>query len=117
LLAPGEYTLKVEAAGFRAATYQQVTVNVTDTTELTVPLALQTAAETVNISAEPPLVDTENPTTGRVIAETQVKQLPLPTRNFQQLLALSPGTVASLTNNTEMGRGDATVYVNGQRGT
>lgn len=117
LLVPGEYTLKAEAAGFRAATYERVKVNVTDTTELSLPLALQSATETVNISAEPPLVDTENPTTGRVIAETQVKQLPLPTRNFQQLLALSPGAVTSLTNNTEMGRGDATIFVNGQRGT
>lgn len=117
LLVPGEYTLKVEATGFRAGTYEHINVNVTDTTELSVPLALQSATETVSISAEPPLVDTENPTTGRVIAETQVKQLPLPTRNFQQLLSLSPGAVTSLTNNTEMGRGDATIFVNGQRGT
>ncbi len=117
LLVPGDYALQVEAPGFRATTYERIKVNVTDTTEVTVPLGLQTAAETVNISAEPPLVDTENPTTGRVIGESQVKQLPLPTRNFQQLLALSPGAVASLANNTEMGRGDATIYVNGQRGT
>jgi hypothetical protein len=117
LLVPGEYTLKAEAAGFRPATYQKISVNVTETTQIGVPLSLQSAAETVNITGEAPLVDTENPTTGRVIAETQVKQLPLATRNFQQLLTLSPGTVANLTNNTEMGRGDVTVFVNGQRGT
>ncbi len=117
LLTPGAYTLSIEASGFRAAKVESVQVNVTDTTEVSIPLALQTANETLDISAAPPLVDTDNPTAGRVIAETQVKQLPLPTRNFQQLLALSPGAVTSLTNNTEMGRGDATIYVNGQRGT
>jgi Carboxypeptidase regulatory-like domain/TonB-dependent Receptor Plug Domain len=117
LLVPGEYTLTAEAAGFRTATYQAIKVNVTETAQISVPLALQSATETVTISAEPPLVDTDNPTTGRVVAESQVKQLPLPTRNFQQLLTLSPGTVANLSNNTEMGRGDVNIYVNGQRDT
>jgi hypothetical protein len=51
------------------------------------------------------------------VGETQIKQLPLPTRNFQQLLTLSPGTVAPISNNTEMGRGDALVSVDGQRTT
>src|ERR671929_130162 len=53
----------------------------------------------------------------RVIEETQIRQLPLPTRNFQQLLTLSPGTSASVSNNTELGRGDTTITVNGQRTT
>ncbi len=46
-----------------------------------------------------------------------MSQLPLPTRNFQQLLTLSPGTTANLSNNTEMGRGDVNIDVNGQRAT
>jgi len=54
---------------------------------------------------------------GRVIEERGLRQLPLPTRNFQQLLALSPGTVANLANNTELGRGDTNISVNGQRTT
>lgn len=117
LLTPGAYTLKAEAPGFKSATLQSITVAVTQTAEVTMPLALQTAAETVNVNVEAPLVETDKATTGRVIAETQVRQLPLPTRNFQQLLTLSPGTVSSLSNNTEMGRGDVNIYVNGQRDT
>ena len=117
LLTPGEYTLKVEAAGFRPGTFEHVLANVTETTEVSLPLTLQGAAESVDVSAAPPLVDADNATTGRVVGEKQIKQLPLPTRNLQQLLTLSPGTVGSSTNNTEMGRGDVTVFVNGQRGT
>jgi hypothetical protein len=117
LLTPGEYTLKVEAAGFRAGTIQHVKADVTETTQITVALSLQGGSETVDVSAAPPLVDTDNATTGRLVGERQIKQLSLPTRNLQQLLALSPGSVASSTNNTEMGRGDVTVFVNGQRGT
>lgn len=117
LLPPGDYTLTVASQGFRTARLEKVRVQVTQTLDLSPSLTLAATAETVSISAEPPLVETTTPTTGRVIAETQVKQLPLPTRNFQQLLTLSPGTVANLSNNTEMGRGDVNIDVNGQRST
>jgi hypothetical protein len=117
MLPPGLYTLTVEAPGFKPMSADNVTVRVTETTELTVNLQLAGATETVNITAEPPLVQATTPTAGRVIAESQVKQLPLPTRNFQQLLALSPGTVGPLSNNTELGRGDMSIDVNGQRTT
>jgi len=52
-----------------------------------------------------------------VIEETSIRQLPLPTLNYQQLLALSAGTSASLSNNTDLGRGDVNISVNGQRTT
>ena len=44
-----------------------------------------------------------------------MNELPLPTRNFQQLLALTTGTSGSLQNSSDLGRGDAAIYVNGQR--
>jgi outer membrane receptor protein involved in Fe transport len=52
-----------------------------------------------------------------VVDERAIRQLPLPTRNFQQLLTLSPGASSSVSNNTELGRGDAIISVNGQRTT
>ena len=51
-----------------------------------------------------------------VTGET-LRQLPLPTRNFQQLLTLSPGAQSGVSNTTELGRGDAVISVNGQRTT
>jgi hypothetical protein len=46
-----------------------------------------------------------------------VAELPLATRNFLQILTLSPGTVASLPDNTELGRNSQAISVNGARGT
>jgi hypothetical protein len=63
-------------------------------------------AGVVTINADPPLVQQESSQIGRVIEGQTIRQLPLPTRNFQQLLTLSPGTSASVSNNTELGRGD-----------
>jgi hypothetical protein len=117
LLPPAKYQVAAESSGFKPTTLSGVAVTVTETTDLSVSLGLAGTAESVNISAELPLVQTSSATAGRVIGDTQIRQLPLPTRNFQQLLTLSPGTVANLSNNTEMGRGDVTVDVNGQRGT
>ncbi len=117
LVPPGVYSLAVNGKGFTPMKAEGVIVRVTETTELTANLRLSSTAESVEITAEPPLVQTSSPTAGRVIQETQIRQLPLPTRNFQQLLTLSPGTVAPISNNTEMGRGDALISVGGQRTT
>ncbi len=117
LVPPGVYTVTVDAKGFRSMVAQNVSVRVTETTELTANLRLSSSSESLEVNAEPPLVQTSSPAAGRVIQETQIKQLPLPTRNFQQLLALSPGAVAPIANNTEMGRGDSLISVGGQRTT
>ena len=71
----------------------------------------------VTVAAEAPVLQTETSQNGRVVTGETIRQLPLPTRNFQQLLTLSPGAQSSVSNNTELGRGDATISVNGQRTT
>jgi len=117
LLPPGAYTLTVSAAGFQPYTGTGIIVRITEATELSPALALAGTAASVEVTAEVPLVQTASATTGRVIGDAQIRELPLPTRNFQQLLTLSPGTVASLSNNTEMGRGDVNINVAGMRST
>lgn len=118
LLPPGKYKAEITAAGFKTVTIEEVNVNVAQTA--TVDITLETASVqggTVTVTAEQPLAQQESSQVGRTIEETQLRQLPLPTRNFQQLLTLSPGTSASVSNNTELGRGDAIISVNGQRTT
>ncbi len=60
-------------------------------------------------------MQTENSAKGTVIDQQEIRALPLPTRNFQQLLTLTTGTSGPLQNSSELGRGDVAVYVNGQR--
>lgn len=117
LLAPGRYKLEASAPGFKTIVVENVEVRITQTTSVNITLPPAAQIEVVTVTAEPPLVQETTSQQGRVVEERSIRQLPLPTRNFQQLLALSPGTVASLSNNTEMGRGDITISVNGQRTT
>jgi len=116
LLDPGSYSLTVQAQGFVIAKREGARVHITETTPLDVELSVAATKESVSVVAEPVVVQ-DSDAEGRVINDTQVNQLPLPTRNYTQLLSLSPGAVSSLPNNAELGRGDADINVNGQRST
>ena len=117
LLPAGVYKAEITATGFRTVIADEVRINVTQTTTLPIRLDAATVSGMVTINAESPLVQQESSQVGRTIEEQTIRQLPLPTRNFQQLLTLSPGTSSSVSNNTELGRGDAIISVNGQRTT
>ena len=117
LLPPGKYKVEVSAKGFKNVVVAEVEVNVTQTATLNLRLEPSISNETVTVTADGTLVQQESSQVGRVIESQTIKQLPLPTRNFQQLLTLSPGTYSSVANNTELGRGDSVITVNGQRPT
>ena len=117
LLPPGTYRVEGEKAGFSAATAEGVVVQITQTTSLDLPLTVASQKAVVEVAAEAPLLDTESPAQGTVINEQQIRQLPLPTRNFQQLLTLTPGTSGPVQNSAELGRGAAPIYVDGMRST
>src|ERR1044072_6673102 len=116
-LPPGKYKVEVAAKGFKRTVVEELGVNVTQTSIVKPKLEPSTLHDTVTVTAEGTLVQQESSQVGRVIESRSISQLPLPTRNFQQLLPLSPGTSASVSNNTELGRGDAIISVNGQRTT
>jgi len=117
LLAPGAYRLEVEKVGFSKAIAENVIVRITETTNLDIRLKLAAQSASIEVKAAPPLVDTENAARGTVIEQDQIRQLPLPTRNFQQLLTLTPGTSGPVQNSSELGRGAAPIYVDGVRAT
>ena len=118
LLPPGRYRLEVLAPNFKTALIEDVGINITQTTTIVVQLeVVALLAGELIVQDVPPLVQQESSHIGRVIEGQTLRQLPLPTRNFQQLLTLSPGASASVSNNTELGRGDSIISVNGQRTT
>lgn len=115
-LLPGEYNVEVEAQGFNKQTLRAV-VNITQTTTVSFRLEVGIDGGDVTVEAEAPVIQSETSQQGRVVTGDTLRQLPLPTRNFQQLLTLSPGAQTGVSNTTELGRGDAVISVNGQRTT
>jgi hypothetical protein len=113
-LPPGIYRVEFRADGFSSAPSDNVRVFITETATLNVRLRLAAApGDTVNVLAEasPP----NGPQLGRVVDSETVSELPQATRNFTQILALSPGTSVGLADNTALGRNSQNISVNGAR--
>lgn len=116
LLPPGSYRLEVNGAGFATANAEGVVVRITENTALDIKMAVAARQkETVTVSEQGSQVQNETSSKGEVIDQNQIRQLPLPTRNFTQLLTLTTGTSGALENSSDLGRGDQVFYVNGQR--
>ena len=116
LVPPGRYRVEVTAQGFQ--NYQvEAVVNITQTTTIEARLSITGTTQAVVVTAEAPILQAETSQSGHVIEGQTIRQLPLSTRNFQQLLVLQAGAQSSVSNNTDLGRGDTAFSVNGQRTT
>jgi hypothetical protein len=103
LLPVGTYSLKVEAAGFRAATLQGIKLNVNDNLTLNVNLQVGSQAEQVTVAEAPVTVELGTATAANVITGTQVRELSISTRNYQMLVGLMPGVTAASTDQLFVG--------------
>jgi hypothetical protein len=105
LLQPGTYVVSVSKEGFRDAKYSHVVVNVTETEALNVALSMGDASQTIEVSASSLQLQTQTSSLGSVTSEKMVQSLPLVTRNYSQIIALSPGVNSDVTNAGNLGRG------------
>jgi hypothetical protein len=115
LLPVGSYTVTVTSGGFQEAKFSDIPVRVTETTRMTAKLRPQAVQEKIDVQAEVQAVDTTTATTGEAVDARTVRELPLATQNFQQLLSLSTGAQSDLNSSAQLGRGNVRILVNGQR--
>jgi hypothetical protein len=97
-LQPGLYTVTVEQAGFKKTVRDNVQVRVNDSVELNLSLAVGDVAESIEVTAETPLLSTAEASLGQVVDERRVLELPLFSGNAMEFTLLAPGTV----NGTDM---------------
>jgi hypothetical protein len=88
---PGTYSLTVALTGFKTSVADKVTLQVDTITELNVGLEIGSLAESIQVSAEAPVINTSDASIGNVITGNQIRQLPLEGRNVVGLLSLQPG--------------------------
>jgi hypothetical protein len=105
LLLPGTYRVEFSKTGFKAAVKPDLQINVTETARLDIQLEVGAIEQQVTVTTEATLLQTESAALGRVTDRTLVNNLPLVSRNYTQIVTLSPGISASVTNATELGRG------------
>ncbi len=87
----GHYTITVTAKGFATTTQTNLTVQIAQSLQVNIALKPGSAAETIQVTEAPPLLQTEEASTGQVIGRQQVNDLPLNGRNFTFLAQLGAG--------------------------
>jgi hypothetical protein len=115
LLPSGAYRVRIRASGFNFLLLDSVQVVITETTTVNAELTPAGVIADPVLVRIAPLLQTDSPTLGRVVDSRAVSELPLATRNFMQILALSPGTFVALADNTALGRNSQNISVNGAR--
>ncbi len=90
-LVPGSYSITVEASGFKKASRQNVEIRVGDRLQLDLRLEVGNVSETVNVTADAPLLETNSASAGQVIDQRRISDLPLSDGNPFVLSRLAPG--------------------------
>jgi hypothetical protein len=93
-LAPGEYELTTEHAGFRSYRKTGITLQLGQVVREDIRLQVGTVSESVSVTAEVALVNTEvGAIKGDVITQQEINDMPLDGRDFTDLAFLVPGVV------------------------
>jgi hypothetical protein len=113
LLPPGIYTVSFEANGFKTVVPPAVTVIVTETAQLNASMVVGDKGETVEVTAGAALLQSDNATLGTLVDSKTIQAVPLTTRNYTQVLTMSPGVASDPNSAASLGKGTPDVYVNG----
>src|SRR6267142_1311446 len=91
---PGEYRLDIEKTGFKHSSHPNVVVQVQLDTHIDTILTVGATSETVEVTAETSLLQTESASLGQVVEQRKAGELPLNGRNIFNLITVSPAAVA-----------------------
>jgi len=116
-LIPDVYKVKFESAGFKTFEQGDVPVSADGTYRVDVQFQVGSASETMEVTGEPPQLQTDKSDIALQFNSTYVSDLPSYNRNFTNLELASPGT-QKLTGwghaNTENPQASQQIFVNGQ---
>jgi hypothetical protein len=92
----GHYKVVVKQQGFKDFTALDIVINVNDHRIIDASLQPGGGAEVVNVVEAAQQVNTENATASGLITGTQIRELSVATRNYEQLVSLVPGVSQNL---------------------
>ena len=95
LLPIGKYTVSIEAAGFKRSTQSGIELNVNDKLTIVFSLELGDVQQEITVESSAVHVELQSPAAQSLISGTQVRELALNSRNYEQLVSLMPGVVYS----------------------
>lgn len=118
-LQPGTFSVVVSSSGFATSTVEKVVVEVGKITPLNLTLGIQGASATVEVTAEAPVINTDQQDFSNNINQTSINELPINGRRASSFVLLTPGVtpdggfglisfrgISGLLNNSTVDGGD-----------
>lgn len=91
-LPTGTYSLKASVEGFKTFEQAAVTVSINSVSRVDVALEVGSIGDTVTVTAEPPMLQTDTPEVHVNLTGAELTNLPVPLgRNYQQVYRMLPG--------------------------
>jgi hypothetical protein len=94
-LLPGDYNIVAEAPGFKQYIRQNIHLGAADKIAIDIALEVGDSSQSVSVSADAPLLTSENASVGQSITTKEVEELPLNGRTPMVLASLSVGVIAT----------------------
>jgi hypothetical protein len=86
----GGYEVSTEMPGFKKALRKGIVLEVGQKADIDIQLEVGAIADTVEVTAQAQMVDTNSPTVGKVVESRRIEELPLNGRNALALVLLTP---------------------------
>ena len=115
----GTYSITVDKAGFQKLNRTGIILTGATTVTVELQVAVGSDAQTVEVTSQLPLLQAQGGTVSNLVDSQQMVDLPLATRNFANLVLLTPGAHAGTSSNLNEGasayaiRGGANYSING----
>jgi hypothetical protein len=112
---PGEYRVEVEKEGFKKFIRENVILRIASSVRVDVTLEPGAVTEKMEVTADPPVLQTDRAEVSRSFERQAVRELPLANRNYQALVGLVAGvTPPSVGTSLEDPQGTNYFQANGQ---
>jgi hypothetical protein len=89
---PGRYRLEAEAPGFKKFIQSGIAIDVQQQVALDVALPIGQTSESIEVTAETPLLQPNTSSLGQIVSNREISDLPLIGRNTLSLIGLTAGT-------------------------
>ena len=115
----GSYKVSASSGGFKNVLVPSITLQVDQMAVLNLTLTVGSNTEQVTVTAETPLLTTDDSSVGQVVQNQSIESTPLNGRNFWQLVALvpgasyTPGGEGSITGGASLRASVVNVQING----
>jgi len=109
-LAPGKYELSAGKTGFATMLRKDITLEVGQTLTINFAMSVKTTQDTVTVTAEAPIVDTEKTDRSQVVSSAAVSNLPIAGRRWDTFVLLTPNVTNDGTSGLVSYRGISGLY-------